>query len=368
MFTQELLKDFNKRKASIKDYGELLGFIDELLTALDTAYTEEEGYLEQLKTEVPDNFKELFDNTMRRLAGIKLQVYKAVQELNGSSPLTQSSAINPIEETSMKYSSSSAGEKNIGRIVEKLNQEYEYYESTIARAQRLFPGIVWPYLDYYSIKNETNIPIIIESLLGTHKQIVNAWGELNDPEDESPLKSDYMAALLKVSNNFSNKIAAAIKELKQLSAMGDTGVSSPLAPQTTQAQEEELKTGGIDFTRINYLARPMGSFQGLDLRLPVLSKAELEGMDINKELASVEQMVNARIDVSTDRLKRLLAAMSKKDAFTSQRETQLLPLLLRLCWLKEENGAETTPDFRAVLLIADTGLFVEQGNTKYSLN
>ena len=79
-------------------------------------------------------------------------------------------------------------------------------------------------------------------------------------------------------------------------------------------------------------------------------------------------MVNAKIEVSTDRLKRLLAAMSQKDAFTAQRETQLLPLLLRLCWLKEEKGVETTPDFRAILLIADTGLFVEQGNTRYLLN
>ena len=112
----------------------------------------------------------------------------------------------------------------------------------------------------------------------------------------------------------------------------------------------------------------MGSFQRLDLCLPLLSKAELEGIDISRELAAMEQMINARIEVSTDRLKRLLAVMSQKDAFSAQRETQLLPLLLRLCWLKEERGVETTPDFRAVLLIADTGLFVEQGNTRYLLN
>jgi len=104
------------------------------------------------------------------------------------------------------------------------------------------------------------------------------------------------------------------------------------------------------------------------LRLPLLSKAEMEGIDIGWELAAMEQMINAKVDVSTDRLKCLLAAMSQKDAFSAQRETQLLPLLLRLCWLKEDRGIETTPDFRAVLLIADTGLFVEQGNTRYSLN
>jgi len=146
------------------------------------------------------------------------------------------------------------------------------------------------------------------------------------------------------------------------------GASSALTQNLPQNIDSPLFPGGIDFTRINYLTRPMGSFQGLDLRLPLLSKAELEGIDIGRELAAMEQMINARIEVSTDRLKRLLAAMSRKDAFTAQRKTKLLLLLLRLCWLKEDREIETTPDFRAVLLIADTGLFVEQGNTKYSLN
>jgi len=154
----------------------------------------------------------------------------------------------------------------------------------------------------------------------------------------------------------------------ELNTMKGGGVSSAITKDLSANADSPLLPGGIDFTRINYLTRPMGSFQGLDLRLPLLSKAELEGIDIGREMATMEQMINARIDVSTDRLKRLLAAMSQKDAFSAQRETQLLPLLLRLCWLKEDRGIETTPDFRAVLLIADTGLFVEQGNTKYSLN
>ena len=137
-----------------------------------------------------------------------------------------------------------------------------------------------------------------------------------------------------------------------------SGVSSAITEDLPANADSPLFPGGIDFTQINYLTRPMGSFQRLDLCLPLLSKAELAGIDIGREMAAMEQMINARIEVSTDRLKRLLAAMSQKDAFSAQRETQLLPLLLRLCWLKEERGVETTPDFRAVLLIADTGLFV----------
>ncbi|MEK6568252.1 MAG: hypothetical protein AABZ27_05925, partial [Candidatus Omnitrophota bacterium] len=154
-------------------------------------------------------------------------------------------------------------------------------------------------------------------------------------------------------------------------ALRELGASSAIVQELSGLKVKtalEQEVGGIDFTRINYLTQPIGSFHGLDLRLPLLSKAELEGMDINRELAAVEQMINTKIDVSTDRLKYLLAAMSQKDAFTAQREAKLLPLLLRLCRLKEERVVETTPDFRAVLLIADTGLFVTQSKDKHSLN
>jgi len=172
------------------------------------------------------------------------------------------------------------------------------------------------------------------------------------------------AAQILVNKFKALSVAAAL----ELGVMNESEVFSSLTQDLPQNTNSPLFPGGIDFRKIEYLTQPMGSFQGLDLRLPLLSKAELEGIDIGREMAAMEQMINAKIDVSTDRLKRLLAAMSQKDAFSAQRETQLLPLLLRLCWLKEERGVETTPDFRAVLLIADTGLFVEQGNTRHSLN
>ncbi len=169
-----------------------------------------------------------------------------------------------------------------------------------------------------------------------------------------------MKKLVRELGNLEQDISASLYSEKEQEA-GSLPLTQEEAKKSGASSALKQEVGGIDFTWISYLTQPMGSFQGLDLRLPLLSKAELEGIDISRELAAMEQMVNARIDVSTDRLKCLLAAMSQKDAFTAQRETQLLPLILRLCWLKEERGVETTPDFRAVLLIADTGLFVAQG-------
>ena len=53
--------------------------------------------------------------------------------------------------------------------------------------------------------------------------------------------------------------------------------SSALTQDLPKNTDSPLMPGGIDFRKIEYLTRPMGSFQGLNLRLPLLSKAELEG-------------------------------------------------------------------------------------------
>ena len=79
---------------------------------------------------------------------------------------------------------------------------------------------------------------------------------------------------------------------------------------------------------------------------------------------------NAKIDVSTDRGQSVDGGDGKTQERRLQRlckERQTNLAACRLCWLKEEKGVETTPDFRAVLSRSPIpGCFVEQGNTKYS--
>ncbi|MDO8749387.1 MAG: hypothetical protein Q7J72_09795 [Candidatus Omnitrophota bacterium] len=258
------------------------------------------------------------------------QEYLEKEKETGSSPLT-------VEET----------KKTIKDQLTLLSRSYKDHP----KWREIFNG----YFHYADLRIEKDKDLDV--LNSAISNLVKDVGKITDPELKSALKP--------LVDGFKNLSKAAANKLGLLKS---DEVSSALTQDLSQNSNSPLTTGGIDFTRINYLTRPMGSFQGLDLRLPLLSKAELEGIDISREMAAMEQMINAKIEVSTDRLKRLLAAMSQKDAFNAQREIQLLPLLLRLCWLKEERGVETTPDFRAVLLIADTGLFVEQGKERYSPN
>ena len=99
-----------------------------------------------------------------------------------------------------------------------------------------------------------------------------------------------------------------------------------------------------------------------------MSKSELESIDIHQELADIGRLVDARLDPSSDRIKRLLAAMHQKGEANEETQELLLSLLATICRLKEEENLETSEDFRAVLLIADTGLYVAQGETRYSMN
>ena len=200
---------------------------------------------------------------------------------------------------------------------EKMEMAKEFYDDVIKT------GVYKTYSAFSHIYSENDIKNVLVSLF--------------KEKYPQPTGTEVKVALKIINEYFLIEFNTPHPEDSKIELKNKSGVSSAV-----MQSEAGNVVGGIDFRKIEYLTQPIGSFQGLDLRLPLLSKAELEGMDINRELVAVEQMINAKIDVSTDRLKCLLAAMSQKDAFNAQRETQLLPLLLRLCWLKEEKAIETT--------------------------
>ena len=358
---QDFLNDL--RKIAEEGSGKGVGF----------AYVSWKRALSGLNSEQKRNVIKALNNTLDYLSKIYrddenlINVFNKARELlkkekeTGSSPLTPSS-LKPAEKIQAESNSSFAEKETIKRVVPRVNVALEKYLYSIRNSK--FGNLSLP--PFPSSINENkinNISDLVTSFEEIKKEVKGLWTEINDlwDEDENLIQQNDLDRARESGNKFLaeiNKYLSEIRALEQHSTGGGRGSSSVLTQDLPKNTDLPLMPGGIDFTRINYLTQPMGSFQGLDLRLPLLSKAELEGIDINRELAAMERMINSRIDVSTDRLKHLLAAMSQKDAFTAPRETQLLPLLLRLCWLKEERGVETTPDFRAVLLIADTGLFI----------
>ncbi|MDO8748326.1 MAG: hypothetical protein Q7J72_04320 [Candidatus Omnitrophota bacterium] len=112
------------------------------------------------------------------------------------------------------------------------------------------------------------------------------------------------------------------------------------------------KTGGIDFRQMNILTKPMGSFSGLNFNLPMLSKAEVESLDLDKELTDIQRMVNSGIVPSGNRLKEYLSACYQKGEFDSRREG-IIVSLVEICNLEESLAVESDPALREALVMAE---------------
>jgi len=122
-------------------------------------------------------------------------------------------------------------------------------------------------------------------------------------------------------------------------------VSSPLPAETP---------GGIDFRAMNLIIQPMGSLSGLNFRLP--NSPELARMDLDREEAELNKMVEAGIVPSGERLKEYLSACHYRNE-TDERMESLISCLIQACRLEEEQVVESTPEFKEALVIADSGKF-----------
>jgi len=111
--------------------------------------------------------------------------------------------------------------------------------------------------------------------------------------------------------------------------------------------------GGIDFRVLPMSIQPMGSFQGLNFKLPQLSQAQLAQINIDSEMQQIKNMVKSGILPSGQRIKELIAACSQKQEISSRADNLLL-CLIDICKLEEENAYETSPELREALVIVDS--------------
>ena len=96
----------------------------------------------------------------------------------------------------------------------------------------------------------------------------------------------------------------------------------------------------------------MGLFSGLNFTLPMLSKAELESLDLDKELADIRRMVSSGIVPSGKRLKEYISACYQKGVFDSRRD-DIIVSLAEICNLEESLAKESDPELREVLVMAE---------------
>ncbi|MGE5308546.1 MAG: 2-phospho-L-lactate transferase CofD family protein [Deltaproteobacteria bacterium] len=111
--------------------------------------------------------------------------------------------------------------------------------------------------------------------------------------------------------------------------------------------------GGIDFRGLPMNIQPMGSFSGMDFNLPQLSQAELDRIDVAKEVSRLRGLVRCGSVPSDERVTGLVAACVQKRGEGAQLE-EILLCLSDILKLEEENAQETSPEIRKALAIADS--------------
>jgi hypothetical protein len=135
-----------------------------------------------------------------------------------------------------------------------------------------------------------------------------------------------------------------------------TGGESPHEPVrrgvTAISPGAPANAGGIDMRTMNIIAQPMGSFVGLDFRLPLVKNAER--IDLDKEFAQIRLMVERGISPSGQRIKEFIAACWQRHEL-DQRLQDVMACLVDVCRLEEENFSETSPQLRECLVIVDSG-------------
>lgn len=122
---------------------------------------------------------------------------------------------------------------------------------------------------------------------------------------------------------------------------------------SSPVQSKPEKAGGIDFRALPMTIQPMGSFSGLNLKLPQLSQKALEQINIKEEIGQINTMVQAGILPSGERIKELIAACVQKKEINYQIDNLLL-CLADIFKLEEENASESSQELKEALVIVDS--------------
>jgi hypothetical protein len=122
------------------------------------------------------------------------------------------------------------------------------------------------------------------------------------------------------------------------------------SPVESKAPE---KIGAIDFRAINMSIQPMGSFAGLNFKLPQLTQAQLKQINIESEIEQVKNLIESGTVPSADRIKELIAACSQKGQISAYADNLLL-CLADICKLQEQNAFETSKELKEALVIVDS--------------
>jgi hypothetical protein len=157
-----------------------------------------------------------------------------------------------------------------------------------------------------------------------------------------------------INTNPASQITVSIQEGTKLMTVRKKSVSSPINRSGIDASFRSASIpdkgmGGIDFRALPMTIKPMGSFEGLNLRLPQLSSSALISFNLDEEVAQLNQMVSSGIIPSGSRVQELVAAAWQKGKLQDY-QTEILTLLAEICKLQEGECCESSDEFKVALV------------------
>ena len=257
-------------------------------------------------------------------------------------------------------------------LINELYKKYGYYvmldtrsipinsdEKTAAEVKKMVPQIlaeryrvgdeIFPGYKIDSIDTTDGLKFFLkeEATGAIHSMLVRPSGtgkEMRDYTEAVSLESfeDGLSIANAIAKNEDGLVNQLIDE-----AIGKITASSAVQ------KEAPDKAGGIDFRALPMTIQPMGSFTGLNFKLPQLTQAQLKQINIDAEIQQIKNMVKSGILPSGERIKELIAACSQKGQISAQADN-LLFVLADICKLEEENARESSPELREALVIVDS--------------
>ncbi|MFH1458309.1 MAG: hypothetical protein ABIG31_03990 [Candidatus Omnitrophota bacterium] len=126
---------------------------------------------------------------------------------------------------------------------------------------------------------------------------------------------------------------------------------SPVQETSAKLKAPET-TGGIDFRTLPMTIKPMGSFEGLNMRLPQLSPSALMSFNISQEIEQLNQMVSRGIIPSGARVQELVSACLQKGQL-QEHQGEILTILAETCKLQEGECCESSEELKIALVAAN---------------
>ena len=260
-----------------------------------------------------------------------------------------------------------AEDSYLGTVINNILLNREKFEKAGDKIKVLMVnGDIKVVLRYAFGKNSVIIHDIAARDNNDHKKYKNAGKELVAEllRENNGVEVDVPLIVSPEGKKLFSDLGFEVKE--KINAHGESmGVASAkLRDKNTKKKAEDSginEKGGIDFRALPITAQPM-TLAGVGGRITP-GTINIANMDLDKEWQEIENMLNAGIKPSLERIREYLV-LSCKDANYQAKIDQVLSGLADILRMEEESSFKTETELKAILMLLESNKSAEQMGTE----